>query len=201
VVVFDRPVIDVEQPSGLGVHSGVPEVDVRGVVDGELPGQAQTVLRGLPSETGRDRLVGDAGAREDALLGWAALPLEYAQVLGLIEFEGVGCSLDCLGGVEIRVVGDPGPQVAHQRAGGEENLAVGRDAHGGVRPKDLELLVALVQVEVGDAAVRALELAGDKYIGDIGARDTELRRTVFHVVECVGGIELLCRCGTQPDRR
>ena len=68
---------------------------------------------------------------------------------------------------------------------GEDHLAIGLDGHGDVAPEDLEALVALVQVDVGDAVVAARVVAGDREIGDVGGGDAELRRIAFDVVDSV----------------
>jgi hypothetical protein len=127
----------------------------RRVVDHELPREAKPALRRLPAETGRDRLVGDAGAGEHRLLRGAAAPAENAEAGGIVEIEPRGGRFDRIGRGQVGVIHARRPQVGLERAGGEDHLPARRDVDGRVRSKNFETLEALVQVHVRDAAVRA----------------------------------------------
>jgi hypothetical protein len=193
VVVLDRPVGDIEQFARLGIHRRIPKVGIRGVVDRELPRQSQPGLRRLPAETGRDRLVRDPGAREDALFGAAALLAQHTQVPRLVQVESFGGRRHCLCSGHIRASRSSDGQAAHQGPRRKDDVAVGRDAYGRMTPEYLEALEALVQVDVGDTAVLAPELTGDKDIGKVGTRNTELRCMIPHVVDRFVAINLARR--------
>ena len=101
--VVRGPVGRVEQLAGRGIHRRVPEMRAGGVVDRELPGQAQPLRGGLPAQPSRDRLVRDPAAGDDRLLGGAAALAEDTQARRIREVERVGRRLDRLGRVGVRV--------------------------------------------------------------------------------------------------
>ena len=146
-VVLAGPVVDSEESARRRVDGRVPEGRAGRVVDRELPREAKAVLRGGPAQPGWDRDIRDPTARDDGLV---VASLEHAEVGGLRQVECPRGRVDGLDGVERRGRGTGGAQVAHESAGGEDDAAV-LHADGRVAPEDLEVLEALVEVDVGDA--------------------------------------------------
>ena len=118
---------DLQQLAGLGVHRRIPQVSGGRIVDGHLPGEAQSVLRRLPAEASRDRGMRDAAVRHERL---PVVLLEDPEVDGLGEIEPGGGGVDGICGVESGDGGPGGAETALERAGGEDDPPVGRDVDG-----------------------------------------------------------------------
>ena len=182
-VVLVRPVLGCEQLAGLGVHGGVPEVDVGRVVDRDLPREPKPVRGRLPAQASRDGPFGDAPVGDHRLLGRAVALAENAQVRRVVEVETLGRRLDSLRRPEILVARGARGEAVDEAPGGEDDLAVAADVDRDVASEDLEAPEALVQVHVCHAARRAPVAARDGEVGDVGARYAEIGRICRDVVE------------------
>jgi hypothetical protein len=177
VVVLDRPVDGVEELAGLRVDSRVPQMNVGGLVDRDLPGEPEAVVGRLPAQLGRNRRAGDTAAGDDRLRrsGSAA---QDAQSGGLLQIESVRSRRDGSERTEVGHAGGPGVKVLHQAAACEDDAAVLVEADGHMTAEDLEALEALVEVDVRDPGVGALHRARGEEIGHVRAPYAELGRVV-----------------------